>query len=70
MGVSPSTFISVYSQNKNNNYLKAIKLGFWISPDGFGGEIENYIDKIIFATTHAFLYAILISRGAGCFDAQ
>jgi len=72
MGVSPEAFIWVHAQGENNqeNYLKAAKTGCWMSLDGMGWEIDNHLEKILFAKTNGFLDRILISHDAGWYDPQ
>jgi len=72
MGVSPEAFIWVHAQEENNNnsYLKAAKMGCWISLDGLGWEIEKHVEKILFAKTNGILDRILISHDAGWYDPQ
>lgn len=71
-GVSPDAFIWVHAQTENNNdsYLKAAKLGCWISLDGLGWELEKHVEKILFAKRNGFLDRILISHDSGWFDPQ
>ncbi|MDH5367250.1 MAG: phosphotriesterase, partial [Cyclobacteriaceae bacterium] len=63
MGISPEAFIWVHAQGENNNknYLKAAKMGCWISLDGIGWELEKHVEKIMFAKTNGILDRILIS---------
>lgn len=72
MGVSPQAFIWVHAQaeSSNESYLKAAKMGCWISLDGLGWELEKHIEKILFAKTNGFLDRILISHDAGWYDPQ
>ncbi|NNK74827.1 MAG: phosphotriesterase [Maribacter sp.] len=72
MGVSPQAFIWVHAQNENDNenYRKASQTGCWISLDGLGWELDNHLDKIMYAKTHGFLDQILISHDAGWYDPQ
>ncbi|MFY9151561.1 MAG: phosphotriesterase [Prolixibacteraceae bacterium] len=72
MGVSPEAFIWVHAQNEkdNNAYLEVAKTGCWISLDGMGWEMENHIQKIVFAKEHGILDRILISHDAGWYDPQ
>jgi len=72
MGVSPQAFIWVHAQNESlkENYLKAAKMGCWISLDGLGWELENHIEKIMFAKVNGFLDQVLISHDAGWYDPQ
>ncbi len=71
-GVSPQSFIWVHAQNEenNDNLLKAAELGCWISLDGLGWELENHIEKILFAKRNGFLDRVLISHDAGWYDPQ
>ncbi|WP_194528214.1 phosphotriesterase [Zobellia roscoffensis] len=72
MGVSPESFIWVHAQEENNNdnYLKAFKIGCWISLDGLGWDLEKHIDKILFAKRNGILDRILISHDSGWYDPQ
>ena len=72
MGVSPESFIWVHAQQENNNdsYLKAAAMGCWISLDGLGWELDNHVEKLLFAKTNGILDRILISHDAGWFDPQ
>ncbi len=72
MGVSPKAFIWVHAQleDNNENYLKAAKMGCWISLDGLGWELEKHVDKLLFAKQNGILDKILISHDAGWFDPQ
>ncbi len=72
MGVSPQAFIWVHAQNESDseNYLKAAKMGCWISLDGLGWELDNHIDKIMYAKANGFLDRVLISHDAGWYDPQ
>jgi phosphotriesterase-related protein len=70
--VSPEAFIWVHAQseNDNGNYLKAAKMGCWISLDGLGWELEKHVVKILFAKQNRILDRILISHDAGWYDPQ
>jgi len=72
MGVSPESFIWVHAQQENNNdsYLKAAEAGCWISLDGLGWELDNHVEKLLFAKTNGILDRILISHDAGWYDPQ
>lgn len=72
MGVSPEAFIWVHAQaeSDNNTYLKAAKMGCWISLDGVGRDIQKHVDKILFAKQNGVLENILISHDAGWYDPQ
>ncbi len=71
-GVSPEAFIWVHAQSENNNetYLKAAKMGCWISLDGLGKDMEKDVEKILFAKNNSILNRILISHDAGWYDPQ
>lgn len=71
-GVSPEAFIWVHAQSEDNNdnYLKAAKMGCWISLDGLGWELEKHVAKILFAKQNGILNSILISHDAGWYDPQ
>lgn len=72
MGVSPEAFIWVHAQAENNtdNYLKAAEMGCWISLDGLGWDLDNHVQKILFAKRNGILDRILISHDAGWYDPQ
>ena len=72
MGVSPESFIWVHAQNEENNesYLQAAEMGCWISLDGVGWELEQHIEKIVFAKKNGILDRILISHDSGWYDPQ
>ena len=72
MGVSPEAFIWVHAQNEKNydNYLKAAETGCWISLDGLGWELEDHIEKLLFARENKILPNVLISHDAGWYDPQ
>lgn len=71
-GVSPRAFIWVHAQNEkeDQNYLRAAATGCWISLDGLGWELQNHVNKLIFAREQGFLDRILISHDAGWYDPQ
>lgn len=72
MGVSPESFIWVHAQAESNNssYLKAAEMGCWISLDGIGWELENHVQKLLFAKRNGILDKILISHDSGWYDPQ
>ncbi|WP_298503455.1 phosphotriesterase [uncultured Maribacter sp.] len=72
IGVSPEAFIWVHAQEEDNNdnYLKAAKLGCWISLDGLGWELEKHVEKLLFAKRNGILDRILISHDSGWYDPQ
>ncbi len=71
-GVSPESFIWVHAQAEDDteNYVKAAEAGCWISLDGLGWELEDHVEKILFAKRHGILDRILISHDAGWYDPQ
>lgn len=70
MGIDPSAFVWVHAQAEQDfqNYVKAAKMGVWISLDGIGWAIDPYIDRLLFAKENGFLNQILISHDAGWYD--
>jgi phosphotriesterase-related protein len=69
-GVSPESFIWIHAQNENDpkNYLAAAEKGCWISFDGLAWEMEQHLEKLLYAKDHGILDQILISHDAGWFD--
>lgn len=69
-GVSPRAFIWVHAQNEkeDKNYLRAATAGCWISLDGLGWDLQNHVNKLIFAREQGILDRILISHDAGWYD--
>ncbi len=72
MGVSPEAFIWIHAQNEKDpaQYLKAAEAGCWISLDGLGWELDEHVEKILFAKEKGILDRILISHDAGWYDPQ
>ena len=72
MGVSPEAFIWVHAQNENSKeaYLRAAKMGCWISLDGLGRDLGKHLEKILFAKDNGILHKVLISHDAGWYDPQ
>ena len=70
--VSPENFIWVHAQNEEDfeNYLKAAAEGCWISLDGVGWGMEEYVSRLQFARENDILEKILISHDAGWYDPQ
>ncbi len=48
--------------------MEAAKIGVWISLDGIGWSVENYVERLLFAKQNDFLDQILISHDAGWYD--
>ena len=71
-GVAPEAFIWVHAQNEKDldTYRMAAERGCWISLDGLGWELEDHLEKIVYAKEHSFLDKLLISHDAGWFDPQ
>ncbi|WP_192349293.1 phosphotriesterase [Algoriphagus sp. Y33] len=72
MKISPSAFIWVHAQAEQDfqNYLTAANLGVWISLDGIGWSVDEYIDRLLFAKENKFLDQVLISHDAGWYDPE
>lgn len=72
MGLPPQALIWVHAQNEDNDmeYVKAADLGYWISLDGLGWDIDRHFEKLVFAKEQGILDHILISHDAGWFDPQ
>lgn len=70
LGVDPSAFVWVHAQAEQDfqNYLDAAKLGVWISWDGIGWSIDEYVERLLFAKKNGFLDQVLISHDAGWYD--
>lgn len=70
MGIDPSAFVWVHAQAEKDfqNYLEAAKLGVWISLDGIGWGLDEYVDRLDFAKENGFLNQVLISHDAGWYD--
>lgn len=71
-GVPPEAFIWVHAQNEKDleAYRMAAERGCWISLDGLGWELEDHLEKIVYAKEHGFLDKLLISHDAGWYDPQ
>lgn len=70
MGVDPSAFVWVHAQAERDfqNYVTAAEMGVWISLDGIGWSIDEYVDRLVFAKKNGFLNQVLISHDAGWYD--
>jgi phosphotriesterase-related protein len=70
MNIDPSAFVWVHSQAEQDfqNYLKAARLGVWMSLDGIGWSVDEYVERLIFAKQNNFLDQVLISHDAGWYD--
>ncbi len=66
--VEASAFVWTHAQNEKekSNYVRAAKMGAWISLDGLGwGEFAKYADQIDYLRSEGFLHKVLISHDAG-----
>jgi len=70
--VNPENFIWVHAQAEEDfeNYLIAARKGCWISLDGIGWGLEEYVSRLQFAKQEGILGHILISHDAGWYDPQ
>lgn len=70
MGIEPSAFVWVHAQAEQDfqNYDTAAKMGVWISLDGIGWSVDEYVDRLFFAKENGFLDQVLISHDAGWYD--
>ncbi|PZX55637.1 phosphotriesterase family protein [Algoriphagus chordae] len=70
MGIDPSAFVWVHAQAEEDfeNYLEAAKTGVWISLDGIGWSVDEYVARLLFAKENGFLDQVLISHDAGWYD--
>ncbi|GAB3218503.1 phosphotriesterase [Algoriphagus aestuariicola] len=70
MGVKPSAFVWVHAQAEADfeNYQKAAEMGVWISLDGIGWGVEEYMDRLVYGKEKGILPQLLISHDAGWYD--
>lgn len=70
MGIDPGAFVWVHAQAEEDfqNYQNAANLGVWISLDGIGWGLDEYVDRLLFAKENGFLEQVLISHDAGWYD--
>jgi phosphotriesterase-related protein len=70
MEIKPSAFVWVHAQAEQyfQNYVEAAKLGVWISLDGIGWGVDEYVERVLFAKENGFLDHVLISHDAGWYD--
>lgn len=70
MAIDPSVFVWVHAQAEQDfqNYLEAASLGVWISLDGIGWGLDEYVDRLVFAKANGILEHVLISHDAGWYD--
>ena len=70
-GVHPSAFVWVHAQNEEGkgNYLKAAKIGAWVSLDGLDEtRMEEYIEMVYMMKKEGFLHKTLISHDGGWYE--
>ncbi len=71
IGVHPSAFIWIHAQNENEwvTYVKAAKMGAWISLDGLNDEnVNEYIERLFYMKDNGLLEKTLVSHDAGWYD--
>jgi len=70
MEIDPSAFVWVHAQAEQDfqNYVEAAKLGVWISLDGIGWGVDEYVERVLFAKENGFLDQVLISHDAGWYN--
>ncbi|TXE02665.1 phosphotriesterase [Algoriphagus aquimarinus] len=70
MGIDPSAFVWVHAQAEQDfqNYQNAANLGVWISMDGIGWSLDEYVERLLFAKENEILDQVLISHDAGWYD--
>ncbi len=72
-GVHPSAFVWIHAQNEKewSNYLKAAKMGSWISLDGLHNEnVGNYSEMLVYLKEKKLLEKVLVSHDAGWYDPE
>jgi phosphotriesterase-related protein len=69
-GVHPNAFVWVHARSEDNNdYVKAAKMGAWISLDGISEDnIEKQVSLIKFMKAQNLLNKVLISHDAGWYQ--
>lgn len=70
-GVSAEAFIWVHAQSEKNfeEYLKAVRIGTWVSLDGVGdSNIDEYTERLVRLKKEKSLHRILISHDAGWYE--
>src|SRR5690606_20275678 len=60
-------FVWVHAQAETNKslYIKAARMGAWVSLDGITTDYENYADSLTILKKEGFLHRALISHDAG-----
>ncbi|MBO9570717.1 MAG: hypothetical protein J7497_00675 [Chitinophagaceae bacterium] len=66
-GVAPSAFVWVHAQVEKDKsmYIKAAKMGAWVSLDGITSEFDDYADSISRLKKEGLLKRVLISHDSG-----
>lgn len=67
-GVLPSAFVWVHAQNEKDQttYLRAARLGAWVSLDGVGwGDIQPYVEALLLLKKNGLLHRVLLSHDGG-----
>ena len=71
LGVAPDAFIWVHAQNENDKqqYVRAAKLGSWVSLDGLNEDnVSEYVSMLVAQKRSGSLHRTLISHDAGWYD--
>ena len=71
LGVHPSAFIWIHAQNENDwgTYVKAAKMGAWVSLDGLNDKnVNEYIERLFYMKDNGLLEKTLVSHDAGWYD--
>jgi phosphotriesterase-related protein len=71
LGVAADAFIWVHAQSEKdwNHYLKAARLGAWISLDGLNeNNVSEYVEMITFLKKENQLHRLLVSHDAGWYE--
>lgn len=65
--VSPSAFVWVHAQAEKDKsqYVRAAKMGAWVSLDGITGEYDDYAASVYLLKSEDLLRKVLISQDSG-----
>src|SRR5690606_10143327 len=65
--VSPEAFVWVHAQAETDKsmYIRAARMGTWVSLDGITGDYDNYADSLSLLKKERLLHRVLISHDAG-----
>jgi phosphotriesterase-related protein len=73
LDVAASAFIWVHAQNEKdwNQFIKAAKLGAWVSLDGLSdNNVSQYVQMLAFVKKEKQLHRVLVSHDAGWYDPE